>query len=135
MDNALRQLKRELKQIPGTTIFDGDQSRRGYRLNMWCMTLQFEENRSRFKADEQSYLDAYVLSPAQREAILARDYNRMLALGGNIYFLSKLAAVDGHSFQQIAASMSGVPVEEFQQMMLAGGRSPDAGTVSADGEH
>jgi protocatechuate 4,5-dioxygenase alpha chain len=126
----MNKLKDALKGIPGTTVFDATQSRIGYHLNMWCMTLQSAENRAAFKADERVYLDKdldkYPLGAEQRQAVLDRDYNRMLELGGNIYFLSKLAAVDGHSFQQIAASMSGVPLAEFQQMMLAGGRSPQA---------
>lgn len=127
-------LKEALRQIPGTTVFDATQSRIGYHLNMWCMTLQSADNRAEFKADERAYLDKYPLSAEQRQAVLDRDYNRMLDLGGNIYFLSKIAAVDGDSFQQIAASMSGVPVEEFQKMMLAGGRSPQAAVNQPKGK-
>ena len=91
---------------------------------MWCMTLHAEQNRKEFVADQRAYLEKHDLSREERDAVLDRDYNRLLQLGGNIYFLSKLAAVDGHSFQQIAARMCGVPVEEFQQMMLSGGRAP-----------
>jgi protocatechuate 4,5-dioxygenase alpha chain len=122
-----------MEDIPGTVVFNGAMSRLGYQLNMCCMTLGSADNRAQFKADERAYLDRYPLGEAQREAILARDYNRMLALGGNIYFLSKIAAVDGHSFQQIAARMSGVPLEDFQKMMLAGGRDPQASVVSKKG--
>lgn len=125
--------KEALKAIPGTFVFDAVQSRIGYHLNMCCMALQTAENRAQFKADERAFLDRFRLSEEQRQAVLARDYNRMLALGGNIYFLSKIAAVDGHSFQQIAASMSGVSLEEFQKMMLAGGRSPQAGASQPEG--
>lgn len=121
-----------LEEIPGTVIFNGAMSRLGYHLNMWCMTLQSPGNRAEFKADEAAYLDRFPLDADQREAILARDYNRLLALGGNIYFLSKIAAVDGHSFQQIAARMSGVSVAEFQAMMLAGGRRPRSGTAQGN---
>lgn len=119
-------LKEALKNIPGTTIFDAEQSRLGYGLNMWCMTLQSAENRAQFAANETAYLEKYALSPDQRQAVLDRNYNRLIELGGNIYFLSKLAAVDGQSFQQIAAGMCGVPVQEFQRMMLSGGRHPHA---------
>ncbi|RII83243.1 protocatechuate 4,5-dioxygenase subunit alpha [Neopusillimonas maritima] len=126
-------LKEALRKIPGTTVFDADHSRRGYALNMWCMTLQFEANRTAFKTDERGYIEKHSLEDGQCQAILDRDYNRLLELGGNIYFLSKLAAVDGHSFQQIAARMCGVPVEEFQQMMIKGGRKPDV-SVKQDKE-
>lgn len=127
-------LKDALKAIPGTTVFDADHSRRGYALNMWCMTLQYEENRVAFKENERAYIERHGLAKEQCEAILGRDYNQLLALGGNIYFLSKLAAVDGHSFQQIAARMCGVPVAEFQQMMLAGGRKPDVTARHGEGK-
>ena len=108
--------------IPGTIVFDAEQSRRGYHLNMFCMSLMREENRKAFKADEGAYLDRFSLTPAQRKAVLARDWNGMLAEGGNIYFTSKLAATDGLSFQQIAAIMTGSTQEAYAAMMLAGGR-------------
>lgn len=123
-----------MRSIPGTTVFDATQSRLGYRLNTWCMTLQSEENRKAFTEDERAYLKRYDLSAEQRQAVLDRDYNRLLELGGNIYFLSKLAAVDGQSFQQIAASMCGVSAQEFQQMMLDGGRSPHASLCQPKGK-
>lgn len=122
-----------LEDIPGTVVFDGAKCRLGYHLNMWCMTLQSPENRAEFQRDEDAYLRRHRLSQAQCEAIRRRDYNRLLALGGNIYFLSKIAAVDGHSFQQIAASMSGVTVEAFQAMMLGGGRAPEPRAEAAEG--
>lgn len=116
--------KDEFDSIPGTFVFDAGRSRRGYQLNMWCMSLMKAENRARFLVDPHGYVAEFPLSAEQREAILARDYNRMLELGGNIYFLSKIAAADGHSFQKIGAMMSGITEEEFRNMMLAGGRSP-----------
>lgn len=111
--------------IPGTTIFDGDMARKGYHLNQFCMSLMKAENRERFKADERAYLNGWPLTEEQKEAVLARDYNGMIALGGNIYFLSKIFATDGKSFQYAAASMTGMSQEEYAQMMLSGGRSPD----------
>ena len=111
------------KDIPGTTLFDHEQSRLGYHLNMFCMSLMKPENRAAFKADERAYLDRWPMSEAQKAAVLRRDWNGMLALGGNIYFTSKIAATDGLSFQQIAAIMSGVTQPEYAQMMLDGGRS------------
>jgi protocatechuate 4,5-dioxygenase alpha chain len=115
--------------IPGTIVFDAEQSRRGYHLNMFCMSLMKDANRKAFKTDEAGYLDRFALTPAQRKVLLARDWNGMLAEGGNIYFTSKLAATDGLSFQQIAAIMTGSSQEDYAAMMLAGGR-PIAGNRS-----
>ncbi|WP_068875923.1 MULTISPECIES: protocatechuate 4,5-dioxygenase subunit alpha [unclassified Phenylobacterium] len=109
--------------IPGTVLFDAEQSRKGFHLNQFCMSLMKAENRAAFKADERAYLDAWPMTEAQKQAVLARDWNGMLALGGNIYFTSKIAATDGLSFQQIAAIMSGVTQPEYAEMMLKGGRS------------
>ena len=109
--------------IPGTTVFDARRSRAGYHLNMFCMSLMKAENREAFKADEAAYLQRFPMTDAQRESVLKRDWNGMIALGGNIYFTSKIAATDGLSFQQIAAKMSGVTQQEYADMMLAGGRS------------
>jgi protocatechuate 4,5-dioxygenase alpha chain len=109
--------------IPGTTLFDAEQSRLGYHLNMFCMSLMKAENRAAFKADERAYLDRWPMTGDQKEAVLARDWNGMIHLGGNIYFTSKIAATDGLSFQQIAAIMSGVTQPEYAKMMLDGGRS------------
>jgi protocatechuate 4,5-dioxygenase alpha chain len=109
--------------IPGTVVFDAEQSRRGYHLNMFCMSLMKAANREAFKADERAYLDGFPMTADQKQAVLERDWNRMIALGGNIYFTSKIAATDGLSFQQIAAKMSGVSQPEYAEMMLRGGRS------------
>lgn len=111
--------------VPGTTIFDADQSRAGYHLNQFCMSLMKPENRERFLADEQAYLDDWDMTLEQKQAVLDRDLNRMIALGGNIYFLAKIGATDGRSFQQMAGSMTGMPEEEYRAMMVAGGRPPD----------
>ena len=111
------------KDIPGTTLFDADQSRRGFHLNQFCTSLMKAENREAFKADERAYLDRWPMTEEQKQAVLKRDWNGMIALGGNIYFTSKIAATDGLSFQQIAAIMSGVTQPEYAEMMLKGGRS------------
>jgi protocatechuate 4,5-dioxygenase alpha chain len=116
--------KKPYADIPGTTVFDADQSRKGYRLNMFCMSLMKAPNRERFKADESAYLDEWNLSAEQKQAVLERDYNKMIALGGNIYFLAKIFATDGKSFQYAAALMTGMAQEDYAQMMLMGGRSP-----------
>ena len=108
--------------IPGTTVFDADQSRKGYWLNQFCMSLMKPENRARFKANERAYLDEWKMSEAQKEAVLARDLNRCIELGGNIYFLAKIGATDGKSFQQMAGSMTGMTEQEYRDMMIKGGR-------------
>ena len=109
--------------VPGTTVFDADQMRRGYWLNQFCVSLMKPENRERFKADERAYLDEWQMSEEQKQAVLDRDLNRCIDLGGNIYFLARVGATDGRSFQYMAASMSGVTQDEYAAMMRAGGRS------------
>jgi protocatechuate 4,5-dioxygenase alpha chain len=90
---------------------------------MFCMSLMKDENRKAFKANEAEYVKTFNLTPEQTEAILKRDYNRMLELGGNIYFTAKLGATDGHSFQYLAADMTGASQQDYAAMMLDGGRS------------
>ena len=118
---------RDYDDIPGTYVFDGEHSRRGYHLNMFCMSLNEAENRDAFRADEAGYLDRYPLSDEQRKAILERDWLGMLRLGGNIYYTFKLATVDGMSMQAAGAAMSGTGMteEDFRQMMMSGGRPID----------
>src|ERR1700677_740381 len=115
--------QQEYDDIPGTFVFDAERSRQGYGINMFCMSLLQEENRRSFKADEVEYLKKFNLTPDQTDAILKRDYNRMLELGGNIYFTAKLGATDGHSFQHLAAVMTGNTQDDYAKMMLGGGRS------------
>ncbi len=116
-------LDKPYKDVPGTTIFDAEESRKGYWLNQFCMSLMQPENRLRFKADERAYLDEWAMTEEQKLAVLARDLNRCIANGGNIYFLAKIGATDGKSFQQMAGSMTGMSEEAYREMMIAGGRS------------
>src|SRR5437868_5285571 len=109
--------------IPGTVVFDAERSREGFGINMFCMSLMKDENRKAFKANEAEYLKRFNLTPDQTQAILKRDYNRMLELGGNIYFTAKLGATDGHSFRHLAAVMTGSTQEDYADMMIKGGRS------------
>lgn len=118
-------LKKPYEDIPGTIIFDADKAREGFHLNQFCMSLMRAENRERFKADQRVYLDEWPMTEEQKQAVLDRDYNRMISLGGNVYFLAKIFSTDGQSFQQAAASMTGMTLEEYKQMMLSGGRSPE----------
>jgi protocatechuate 4,5-dioxygenase alpha subunit len=115
--------------IPGTTVFDGTQCRLGLHLNQFCMSLMRPQMRAEFKADERAYLERWPMTEAQKQAVLARDYNAMIAAGGNIYFLAKIGATDSKSFVQIVATMTGMTVEAYTAMMLAGGR-PTLGQLS-----
>jgi len=118
-------LDKPYEDVPGTTIFDAERARQGYHLNQFCMSLMKLENRERFLAGERAYLDEWRMTDDQKQAVLDRDYNRMMALGGNVYFLSKIFSSDGISFEQAASSMTGQTREEYRQMMLNGGRSPE----------
>lgn len=125
-------LDKPYADIPGTVIFDADQARKGYHLNQFCMTLMKPENRARFKANERAYLDEWPMTEEQKQGVLARDYNRMIALGGNVYFLAKIFSTDGRSFQYAAALMTGMTQEAYAQMMLGGGRSPDGNRYTGE---
>ena len=118
-------LEKPYADIPGTTIFDAAQARKGYHLNQFSHSLMQADKRERFKTDERAYLDEWPMTEEQKQAVLDRDYNRMLSLGGNVYFLAKIFLSDGQSFEQAAAAMTGVTREEYRAMMLNGGRSPD----------
>src|SRR6478736_9894764 len=120
--------------IPGTTVFDAARARDGYPINSFCMSLMKDENRKAFKADEAAYVKQFHMSPEQEKAILTRDYNKMLELGGNIYFTAKLGATDGHSFQHLAAVMTGSTQQEYASMMLGGGRNVE-GNRSKSGKY
>jgi protocatechuate 4,5-dioxygenase, alpha chain len=114
----------EFDDIPGTRVYTAKRARAGYHMNQFAMSLMKPENRARFKADERAYLSEWKLSEEQKQAILDRDYNRCLDLGGNIYFLAKLFSTDGQSFLQAVGTMTGMSAEDYQAMMIAGGRSP-----------
>ena len=104
-------------------LFRSEQSRRGYWLNQFCNSLMKAENRDRFKADERAYLDEWPMTEEQKQAVMARDLNWCMRTGGNIYFLARIGATDGKSFQQMAGSMTGMTEEEYRNMMIKGGRS------------
>jgi len=134
MAAAKHSAEKEYDDIPGTYVFDADRSRRGYHLNMFCMSLMKAENRKAFKDDEAGYLDKNFpqLTAEQRDAILKREYNRLLELGGNIYFTAKLGATDGHAFQHLAAVMTGSTQKDYADMMLRGGRSVEGNRSRSD---
>ena len=126
-------LEKPYLDVPGTIIFDAEQSRKGYHLNQFCMSLMKAENRKRFKADERAYLDEWPMTEEQKQGVLTRDLNRCMKAGGNIYFLAKIGATDGLSFQQMAGSMTGMTEEEYRNMMISGGRSVEGNRYI--GEH
>ena len=120
--------------VPGTIVFDADQARKGYWLNQFCMSLMSEANRERFRSDERGYLDEWDMSEEQKAGVLDRDFNRLLGLGGNIYFLAKIGATDGLNYVQIVSSMTENDQEGHTAMMLAGGRSPDGNRFLSEWE-
>ena len=122
-------LNKPYLDVPGTTIFDAEQSRKGYALNQFCMSLMKADSRVRFKANERAYLDEWPMTEAQKQAVLERDLNKAIAEGGNIYFLAKIGATDGKSFQQMAGSMTGMTEQEYRDMMINGGRSAEGNRV------
>lgn len=124
--------KKDYEDIPGTFVFDADRSREGYHLNQFCISMRLQKNRDAFNADEEAYLDKYPMTPEQREAVLKREWNRMLELGGNIYYTSKLAANDGINFQNLAGLMTGMGVEAYRDMMLHGGRSVEGNRYTSE---
>lgn len=121
--------------IPGTVIFDADMARQGYHLNQFCMSLMKADNRDKFKSDERAYVDEWPMTDDQKQSVLSRDYNRMISLGGNIYFLAKIFSTDGLSFQYVAATMTGMSQEQYAQMMLCGGRAPESNLYADEKEH
>lgn len=128
-------LEKPYADVPGTIIFDMDQSRKGYWLNQFCMSLMKPDNRARFKTDERAYLDEWPMTEEQKQAVMARDLNWCMRTGGNIYFLAKIGATDGASFQQMAGSMTGMNEDEYRAMMLRGGRGIEGNRyVGEDGD-
>lgn len=123
----------ELEDIPGTRVYTAKRARQGYWMNQFAMSLMKADNRERWKADEKAYLADWPMTEEQRQSILDRDYNRMLDLGGNIYFLAKVFSTDGLSFVQAVSTMTGMSVEDYQAMMIAGGRSPDGLRSKSEG--
>jgi protocatechuate 4,5-dioxygenase alpha chain len=126
---------KEYDDIPGTFVFDSAHSRKGYALNMFCMSLNVEANRDAFRADATAYLDKFKLTPDQRKAIVDREWLKMLELGGNIYYTFKLAIFDGMTMQAVGGEMSGITTEEFAKMMVNGGRPIEGNRYKSEWEN
>lgn len=114
----------EIEDIPGTRIFTAARARKGYHLNQFAMSLMKPENRERFRSNEADYLDAWPLPDGAKDAVLKRDYNSLLDLGANIFFLVKLISTDGIPFAEAVSTMTDMTFPEYCAMMAAGGRSP-----------
>ncbi len=127
--------KHDYDDIPGTTVFDADLSRKGFHLNSFFFSLMKQENRDAFNADEKAYLSRFAISEAQRAAVLARDWNEMIRLGGNVFFMIKLSFTDGMSVQQVAGAMTGMSAQEYSQMLLDGGRSIEGNRSRSEQAH
>jgi protocatechuate 4,5-dioxygenase alpha chain len=123
----------ELEDIPGTRVFTAARARKGYWINQFAMSLISSENRSRFKSDERAYLDEWNLSEDAKQALLDRNYNKVLELGGNVYFVSKLFSTDGVSVAEAVSSMTDMSFTEYKKMMLEGGRSPQGNRSIREG--
>jgi len=124
----------ELEDIPGTTVFNARRSRQAYHLHKFCMSLMDAGNRDDFRKDERAYLDRFRMSEEQKQAVMARDFNQLIELGGNIYFLVKLSNTDGWSAQRAVGSMTGMTPDEYAAMMRGGGR-PIKGNRSIRGKN
>jgi protocatechuate 4,5-dioxygenase alpha chain len=127
--------QQKFEDIPGTYLFDRHRSQQGYHLNMFYFSLMKAANREAFLGDERKYLDRFKLTPEQRTAVLARDWLGMIKLGGNIYYMSKLGATLGRSFQYMAGAMSGVSQEQYAEMMLKGGRPIEGNRSRTANQH
>lgn len=113
---------KDYDDIPGTFVFDADRSREGYWLNQFCISLRLAANREAMKTDPEEYMSRFAMTEDQKQAVRDRAWNRLLELGGNIYYTSKLAAFDGINFQNLAGLMTGMGVDAYRDMMLNGGR-------------
>ncbi|MFC2953423.1 protocatechuate 4,5-dioxygenase subunit alpha [Marinicaulis aureus] len=126
MKQNIHEYLAEFDDIPGTRVYTTARARKGYWVNQFAMSLMKDENRKRWLADEKAYLDEWPkMTQEQKDALLARDYDKLLDLGGNIYFLAKVFSTDGKSYLQAVSTMTGMSVEEYRNMMLSGGRSPE----------
>ncbi|MFM2057169.1 MAG: hypothetical protein RLY71_1554 [Pseudomonadota bacterium] len=112
----------DTRPIPGTTLFDGEQARKGYALNKMCYSFNDAANRQAFVADEDGYCARYGLNEQQREAIRARNVLQLIAAGGNVYYLAKFAGILGLDVQDLGAQQTGMSKEAFKAMLVAAGR-------------
>ena len=115
--------------IPGTTLFDGEQAKKGYALNRMCFSFNSADNRAAFKADEAGYMRQYGLNPDQADAIRQRDVLRLIDVGGNVYYLAKFAGILGMDVQDLGASQTGMTKDAFKAMLVMHNEQPDTWTA------
>ena len=106
-------------EIPGTTLFDATQARKGYALNKMCFSFNSAENRAAFKADEEAYMKTYQLTEPQATAIRSRNVLGLIAAGGNVYYLAKFAGILGLDVQDLGALQTGMSKDQFKAKLLA----------------
>ena len=127
--------EKDYDDIPGTFVFDADRSREGYWLNQFCISLRKAENRAAFREDPEAHMAKFAMTEEQKQAVRDRAWNRLLELGGNIYYTSKLASFDRIAFQDLAAEMSHMSREDYRQMMIDGGRSIEGNRSKSEWEN
>ena len=127
--------EKDYDDIPGTYVFDADRSREGYWLNQFCISLRKAENRAAFREDPEAHMAKFAMTEEQKQAVRDRAWNRLLELGGNIYYTSKLASFDRIAFQDLAAEMSHMSREDYRQMMIDGGRSIEGNRSKSEWEN
>ncbi len=115
--------------IPGTTLFDGEQAKKGYALNRMCFSFNSADNRAAFKADEEAYMRQYGLNADQADAIRQRDVLRLIDVGGNVYYLAKFAGILGLDVQDLGAAQTGMTKEAFKAMLVRHNEQPDTFTA------
>ena len=124
----------EFDDIPGTRVYTTARARKGYWVNQFAMSLMKDENRKAWLADEKKYLEGWPkITDEQKQALLDRNYDKLLDLGGNINFLAKVFSTDGKSYLQAVSTMTGMSVEDYRDMMLSGGRSPEGQRSKKEG--
>ena len=126
---------KEYDDIPGTFVFDADRSREGYWLNQFCISLRLEKNRQQLRDDPEAYMARFAMTEEQKQAVRDRAWNRLLELGGNVYYTAKLAAYDGITFQDLAAKMTGMSRDDYRAMMLHGGRPIEGNRYKSEWEN
>lgn len=110
-DDVLHQA--EIDRIPDTPLLDRKRSIAGYWLNKMAMGLGDPANRAVFLADEGSYIDRFGLSPEQKHAVMTRNWREMVRLGGNLFYILKITAVDPARITEIGAHQAGMEHTAF----------------------
>ena len=111
-----------LPPIPGTTLFDAEQAKKGYALNKMCFSFNSADNRAAFLKDEEAYMRQYGLTEPQAAAIRAKNVLQLISAGGNAYYLAKFAGIFKLDMQDIGAQQTGMTKDEFKAKLVAAGK-------------